>query len=304
VNLPAISIAVVLLAGPAVSAADDLETTFQNLKEAQTKKDAALVKKLALELYPMTSQVVLSPAPQDVEGKEAWISEVAYAKDVALFTEYALYTTAIQSPAATLVDLIATLEQVNPKSRYLDEGYGPYLVALSQTGSAAKVPAIAEKALPNHPENEDLLLVLADHASRQNQTDRALNYANRLTAALNKHSKPESLSAADWERKRSAGLGRGYWIAGVIYAAKSQYLLADKNLRAALPLIKGSDSMLGPALFYLGMANYQLGKMTLDKARVLEAAKFSEQSALITSPYTDQARHNAQVMKNEAATMR
>jgi hypothetical protein len=44
--------------------------------------------------------------------------------------------------------------------------------------------------------------------------------------------------------------------------------------------------------------------MTLNKALVLEAAKFSEQSAAIESPYADQARHNALVMKADAGKMR
>jgi len=79
---------------------------------------------------------------------------------------------------------------------------------------------------------------------------------------------------------------------------------ADKSLRAALPLIKGNDSMTGPALFFLGMANYNLGKMTMNKAKIVEAAKFSEQSAAIAGAYTDQARHNALVMKAEADKMR
>jgi hypothetical protein len=62
--------------------------------------------------------------------------------------------------------------------------------------------------------------------------------------------------------------------------------------------------MQGPALFYLGMSNYQLGKMTLNKAKMLEAAKFSEQSMAIPGPFQDQARHNSLVIKDEAAKMR
>ena len=81
-------------------------------------------------------------------------------------------------------------------------------------------------------------------------------------------------------------------------------MAADKNLRAALPLVQGNAPMAGPAFFYLGMANYELGKMTLNKAKVLEAARFSEQSMAIDSAYQEQARHNALVMKNEAAKMR
>ena len=63
-----------------------------------------------------------------------------------------------------------------------------------------------------------------------------------------------------------------------------QYFEADKELRAALPLIQGNTAMTAPALFYLGMANYDLGRRTMSKARVPEAAKFSEQAAAIKGP--------------------
>jgi hypothetical protein len=62
--------------------------------------------------------------------------------------------------------------------------------------------------------------------------------------------------------------------------------------------------MSAAALFHLGVVNYQLGKMLLSKARVLEAAKFSEQAAQIRGPYGPQAWRNAQVMKTEAQKMR
>jgi hypothetical protein len=131
-----------------------------------------------------------------------------------------------------------------------------------------------------------------------------LVYANRLTAALAKHPKPEGMAAADWDRKKNAELGYGYYTAGVISADKGVYVAADKNLRAALPLIQGQPAMQGPALFYLGMANYQLSKMTMNKAKMLEAVKFSEQSMAIPSAYQQQAQHNALIMKDEAAKMR
>jgi hypothetical protein len=303
VKLPAL-VAVVLLAGPVVAMADTLEDKFQSLKDAVTSKNVSEIKKLAMEVFPLVTDAMSAPAPQSEDEKEAWTSGIAHAKGIGQYAEYALFEAAIGSPAATLVDLVATLEQENPKSQYLETAYGPYLVALAQTGASSKVPAVAEKALANFPENEDLLLVLADNAVIRKQPDRALTYANRLTAALNKHTRPEGMPAVQWEKKRNAGLGRGYWIAGLIYGERNQYAAADKNLRAALPLIQGNQAMMGPALFHLGMANYQLGKMTLNKARVLEAAKFSEQSAAIESAYADQARHNAIVMKTEADRMR
>ena len=303
-KLPVLGMTVFLLAGPAVAAADKLDDAFQQLKDAVAKKEAAQVKKLAAELAPLVKEALTAPAPAGEEEKQAWTEHVSYAKGIAEYSEYALYATALQAPPAAMVDLIGLLEQQNPCSKYLDAVYGPYLLALNQTGAAARVPAIAEKALEMFPENEDLLLVVMESSLTRKQADRALAFANRLTAVLSKHPKPETFSVADWERKRNAGLGRGYWVAGVIYGEKGNYAAADKKLRAALPLIKGNDAMMGPALFHLGMANYQLGKMTLNKALVLEAAKFSEQSALIESVYADQARHNAIVMKAEAGRMR
>jgi hypothetical protein len=303
VKLPVLMTAV-LLAGPVVALADTLEDRFQSLQDAVKNKNASEVKKLAVEIFPLATQLICASEPQGEDEKEVWKNDVARGKSVGAYAEYALFAIGLESPAAVLVDLISTLEQENPTSKYLETAYGPYLVALNQTGAASKVPAIAEKALANFPENEDLLLVLADSAVSRKQTDRALTWSNRLVAALSKHPKPEGVAAAQWERKRNAGLGRGYWISGLIYGERNQYLNADKNLRAALPLIQGNQPMMGPALFYLGMANYQLGKMTLNKARILEGARFSEQAAAMDSPYAEQARHNALVMKNEAGQMR
>jgi hypothetical protein len=49
VNLSALTLAAVLLAGPVVAVADDLDTAYQSLKDAEAKKDPAEVKKLAVE---------------------------------------------------------------------------------------------------------------------------------------------------------------------------------------------------------------------------------------------------------------
>lgn len=282
-----LSFAVILSFGPPTVIHEDLENAFQGLTEAVSKKAAAEVKELAAEACALARQL-----------------ESARAREIELYTEYALYATAVASPPATTVDLLAALEQQNPKSRYLDEAYGPYLMALQQTGAASKIPAIATKAIANFPNNEDLLLVMADTALSRKQNDRALNYAERLLSSLYKHPRPEGMSAPDWERKRSAALGRGHWIAGLLHAEKAQYYEADKDLRSALPLIRGNEAMLAPALFHLGVVNYELGRMTMKKARVLEAATFSEQSAALGGPLAQQAFHNALVMKTEAGKMR
>ena len=303
-KFPVIGITILFLAGPAAAFAGDLNENYQSLQEAVAKKDPVLVKKLVQEICPQLDEELAAPAPEAQAEKEAWKTHQEWAKGVQTYTEYALFATALGTQPEVTVDLISALEQENPKSKYLDQAYAAYLYALNQTGAAAKIPAIAEKALPNFPENEDLLLVLTENAVSRKQSDRALTYANRLVAALSRHGAPEGMPAADWERKRSTGLARGYWLAGVISGEKSLYAAADRNLRAALPMVQGNASLTGPALFYLGVANYNIGKMTNNKAKVLEGAKFSDQAALIAGPYQDQAWRNAALIKREAASMR
>jgi hypothetical protein len=186
----------------------------------------------------------------------------------------------------------------------MDIAYPAYFQALTKTGAADKIPAVAESAVKNLPENEDLLSVLAEDSLTKKDTAKALAYAEKVTVVAAKHAKPEEMSEADWQRKRSATLGRAYYIAGMIYAGKQQYVQTDRSLRAALPFLKGNDAMNGPALFQLGIANYQLGVLTNNKAQVLEGAKFSEQAAAIKFAQTDDAWRNVQAMRAQAAKMR
>ncbi len=291
------------LAGAFLAFPADLDTSFQALREAVSKKDPAQVKTLAAETHALAREALATPAPSEESGKDAWTKSQAYAKDVDLFTEYALYATAVASPPETTLDLLDTLEQQNPKSRYLDPAWAHYFLALTKTGQAAKIPRVAEKELVNFPENEDLLMVLTDDALSKNRVTTAGPMAERLLAVMKRHSKPEDVTAADWERKKSMSLTRAYWIAGMAHAEKTEYTLCDQDLRSALPLVKGSESMLASTLFYLGVCNYHVGRQAMDRARLLEASKFSEQAAAIRSPFQRQAWTNAHLMKAEADKM-
>lgn len=303
-RLSLLSFAFLLSAGATLVVADDLGDAFRNLQQAESKKDAAGVKKLAVETYRLARQETSASAPESAEEKDAWAKRIAYLREVEVRTEYSLFATAVGVPPATTVDLLSTLEQLNPKSKYLDQAYSLYMQALNQTGAASQMLVVAEKALAHFPDNEDLLLVLADSARNRKQNDRALSYADRLVAALSKHPKPEGMSAADWERKRNAALGRGYWIAGMVHLEKKDLFDGDRDLRAALPLIKGNNAMLISTLVQLSLVNYQLGGILRDRQRVLEASRFSDQAAAIPGEHALQAWRNAQAMRNEAAKMR
>lgn len=300
----ALVVALLLGTGSAAAVAEDLDSSYQSLKDAEAKKDPALVKKTAAETFTLAHQAAAEAAPAAADDQDAWKKRIAYAKQVEEAAEYALYVTAIGQQPPVIVDLLSALEQENPKSKYLDQGYALYLYALGKTGAEAKIGAVAENGLKSFPDNPDLLLVAANTSLERKQNDRAGAYAKRLIAAAGKRAKPEGVEAAEWERQKGNFLGRGYWIAGIVSAQGSRWVDADRNLRAALPYVKADKSMDAAALFFLGVANYNYGKMTLSKAKVLEAAKFSDQCAQIEGPYQQQAWHNAQAMKTEAGSMR
>lgn len=299
-----ICLAGLLFAGSVLAVPDDLEDSYAKLQSAVTNKDAAQVKELAPKVCAMARELAAKPAPQEESEKTAWQKSVKYAKEVEVYTEYALYSTAVQSPPAVLAEMWEMLEQQNPKSKYLGTGYGPYLAALHASGQTAKIPAEAEKAIAYWPEDEDLQLVLADFDMNRNRVGDAGVHAERLVAILARHPAPEGVTPGAWDRKKSQALGRAYWIAGQAHASKGEYNLADSDLRNALPLIAGQDAMLAGAYFQLGVANYHLGRQGMNFRQVQEAAAFSDKAALYRGPYQDQARVNASAMRREAEKMR
>lgn len=278
----------------------ETEAAYAKLKEAEGKKDADGVLEWAEKTSVAARAVVQSPKPSKADEVESWANAVDYARQVDIYTEYSEFATAMAGqPAAKMAMLVESIEKRNPKSEYLTKIFPSYIVALSQAGMNDKLMAAAERRIEVDPANEDILLVLADGYMKKQQSEKATLYATKLVDALKDKAKPEALAAADWEKKKNGALATGYWIAGVNHAEAKRYKEADQALRAALPLITGQAAMEAPALFYLGVANYNLGKPTKDRKLIAEAIQFSEACAKLASPYKDPALKNARGMRTE-----
>ena len=271
--------------------ADDLDDHYAALKEAQPKKDPDEIKKLAVQTAKDAKAEAAKTQPTDAAADQ-WKKRMEFARDVQTFAEYSLSTTAVTAPPAKTVELVDALIEINPKSTYLNECAYSYLQALAKEG---KKPADgAQKILNGAPNNEDALYTLA--TSSMNGT-----YATRLVNVMKSKAKPEGMADADWERRKSLYLGQGYYVAGAAACTKSTWTDCDKNLRAALPYVGKEPSVAGPTYFYLGLANYNLAKITSDRAKLQEAEKFSEQSAAMAGPMQQQAARNVAAMKQELA---
>jgi hypothetical protein len=276
--------------------ADELEDSYTKLKDAVAKKDADAVKAEGAATFKLAQAVVNAPQPAEADQVSEWKQRVEYGTDVSAYTEYALAATATQVEGAKTVELVESLLAQNPKSAYLDTCTPAYLAALGKSGAAKQLDGMT-KIVAGRPDNEVALAALAEGLANKN-ADRAVGYANKLVAVLKTKAKPEGVSPADWENAKSNGMATGYFVSGMIHGAKSAWVDCDRDLKAALPLIH-DDYRLGIVYFYLGLANYQLGKQTLDKPRMQTGLAYSKQSAAIAGPMKEQAYHNQLAIQGE-----
>jgi hypothetical protein len=282
-------------------AAPELNESYTSLKDAVEKKDVAKVKTLAAQTAKEARELQKEAQPAEASGLEAWKGRQQFAKDADTYSGYALAISAIQAtdPAVT-IDLVDTLIAQDPKSEQIDGATAAYLAALGKQGSA-KMVAGANKIAAGRPENEDALYAIASN-SLSSAPGAALTAANRLVAAMGKKKKPENVSEADWEKRKTAMMGAGYTFAGVVHGSQNRYGDADRSLRAALPLIGGQPTMLSYAYYYLGLSNYQLGKLTADKSKMQAGIQFADKAAATSGPMQALAARDSATMKRELAT--
>jgi hypothetical protein len=133
---------------------------------------------------------------------------------------------------------------------------------------------------------QDAYLVVANAAMTAQQADRASSFARKALTAP-KGAKPEQAT------------GTAHYIIGVVAANKKDMSTADKELKAALPGIKGIPAMEGPAYYFLGEADYSLGRQSMDRVQADQGIKYELQAALISGQYQSMASAEAKRMKTE-----
>jgi hypothetical protein len=294
-----------LAAAPLVAVAqDELSEAFKALKAADEQKDTDLVKKWAIESIHLSNNVLKTAKPSDESDLAVWNTSQAYGKEVKAYAEYALDTAILRTTdPQKRVDLFETLEKESPACQYLPQLYGTALAAYAKM-KPDKSFAFAQRAIAKDPNNEDLLLVLAAGAYERKQFDTTVNYANRLVKVMTGHAKPEGVSSSDWEFRRTSMLGRGYWFAGMSYAARNKHPQAAENLKASLPFVKGEPQLVAAAQLTIGLSDYGLARVTREKSVMQEALRYTELAAQSNTAYAKQASQNAYAIKNELAKMR
>lgn len=275
---------------------DDMYAALQNLKAAEAKNDADLIRKWSDTTSAMARKIAATPQPAKTDDVEAWKASVDFARQLDVYTEYALYAGALKAtdPRKRL-DLSEALEARNAKSQYIPMLAEIRFNSYVQLGDSAKALAFAEKELAARQNNEDMLAFAANqYFEKKREPDKVIAYSGRMVELMNSKPKPEGVSDADWAKKQKTLSGLAHFMAGSTLFDQKKLPQADQELRAALPLVEGNDQLKAATLFYAGLANYQMKKTA-------DALKFNQQCAAIKSPFQAKAAENVRVMRSQTA---
>ena len=273
---------------------DDLETALATLKATEAKKDPDLVKKWSNATSQAAQKVIASPQPKDEDEVEDWKKRVDYAKQVNTYSEYSLDAMALQTPDPhKKLDLIEALYDRNPQSQYVGQLLPLVPQALQQVNDPDRATAFAEKVLAKDPNNDDMLLMAANgYSQKGKEPDKVIAYSKQLIDVLSNKSKPDGVSDADWNNRKTMIIGLAHYWPGKVYYNQKKYGPADKELRAALPLVENNAALKPEVLFLLGDSAYRL-------ENPVDALKYFQQCAAIKSRYQAQAAKNVTVIKTQ-----
>src|SRR5690242_17110039 len=241
---------------------DDPEAPLQCLKAAETKKDVALIKKWSAATSVNARKIANAPKPAKEDEVEHWKAQVDYAKQVETYSQYAIFSAAVQSRDPKLtIELAEILQQRDPNGEYAVKVRQPLFVAYRQTGANDKALALAEQVLAADQSNEDMLLVVADnYLQNKKDPEKVHTYSAKIVEVMAAKPKPEGVSDADWNIRKGLVTGLAHYMNGKLYYNETRFAQADQELRAALPLVESNATIKPEVLYLLGFANYKLDK--------------------------------------------
>jgi tetratricopeptide (TPR) repeat protein len=279
---------------------EDPEAALQALKAAETKKDLALVRKYSDLTNRNSRKMAAAPQPKEADEVEDWKKGVEYAKQVAQYSDYALFRAAVESRDPKLtIELAEALQQRSPESEYAGKIRDAQFLAYRQSGANDKAIAFAEKALATDQTNEDMLLVVADsYLQQKKEPEKVHAYSAKIVEIMSAKPKPEGTSDADWNSRKNTIVGLAHYMSGKLYSNEGKLAQADQELRKALPLIESQPALKPETLFMLGLANYKLAAGKPDRAQ--DAANFFRQCAAVsTGAMQTQAAKNLKSIQTE-----
>jgi len=274
---------------------NDVDAAHAALHVAESNNDGALIEKYAAQAWDVASRAAKAKRPADPDDVPDWAKQIEFGKQVMNYAEYVLSNRA-QSDRGRKAELLRVLELRNPQSKFL-------IAAKKEPVRiewASISPEKAERGLIDDPDNVDYLMNVADYDMRRDHDlQKVLNYSIRILDLMPRKPRPEGTTPDEWERKKTRYIGSANWMVGVIYGKQGRYSLSDRYLRAALSHIRDNMQALAAAYFYLGYDNYAMAGELRDRAKAIEAVRYSKLCVAIDGPFQPLARKNLDVLRSE-----
>ncbi len=278
---------------------NDVSAAHNCLRAVEATKDVDLIRRWSELTAQIARKTQKLPKPEFAEEVAEWQQKVQFAHEVELYAEYSLYFAAVQSrDAKTREKLMEALEQRNPTSEYLAQLRTSQQAQAVRQVDIEEAVASTEAAYQKGQFNADALLTAATHLmSKRRDPDKVIAYSNKVVELVGSETKPADMSDSDWEKRRAYLLSTSYWMMGLLYSTQEKFALADRSLRAALPMLHNNDMLTG-ALYHLGYVNYRLAEAG-ERILIHEAVKFTQQCVEIDSAVQQQCVQNLKSMKAE-----
>ena len=227
-------------------------------------QDYARVHKWSVAALPLYEKVKEEPMddldPDEIEEEKAKLANYA------AFLEYALFEAGARDNTPERLTYVESFAKSFPESEQIKKLPAHYAVAYQLRNDTPKVLEYANKALEAEPDNENMLLLLAEtqiflvqaadpKTRKPEQMDEVKLLAQRLLGVVETKSAPEGVSEANWGQHLNNFRGAGHSILGRILMMQNKTEDALKELEAAAPLLEGNPQALNPVLYFQGLGH-------------------------------------------------
>lgn len=278
-----------------------LRTAATAVKSAETLGDADAIVQWAKASYRAAAALLEADAPEDEEELGRWEAEKTYAKQVSQYANYVYLSMAAKSTdAKEVAGYAGALRAQDPGSEYLPPILERQFVVGRASNEREFAVAAAEALTELEKGSDETLLYLASvYLETKQKQDKIIPYTDAALEQLKEKERPESMTEEEWKKQQDFNFGLAHWVQGLHHATGSRWSQANRSLRTALPLISGNSTMQAAAYFYLGVANFEIGKRSKDHKEVVDAVKYTELCTKVSSPYQAQARQNLVAIQSQ-----
>ena len=245
---------------------EDLGVRINLVRASLEKQDFARVHKWAVAAMPLYKKAKADPM-DDLDDDE-FDAEHTKLKSYLVFLEYSLFQAASRGTTPERLKYLESFAQTFPESEQIKKLPALYAVAHQQLNDVPKMLEYAEKAIEAEPDNETMLLLLAESRTQQlmaqtkgrepEKVEEVQQLGQRLLQALDAKATPEGVDEAAWEQHLNTFRGAAHSILGRTLMLQEKTEDALKELEAAVPLLEGRSQSLSPVLYFQGFGYAKL----------------------------------------------